>query len=388
MKYFFILGSHPALSLSELEVKVPGKWQVINQNIAILDSRQELSANLLEQVGGTIKFGRVSGELERLDEAGASQLAESLLSLAPSDKKICFGLSDYDRRPISRDFGIKIKRALQASGRSVRWVISRDAALSSVVVEQNKLLTTGGELVFWRQDNLWCYGLTIGVQPFKALSARDFGRPARDDQSGMLPPKVAQIMLNLADLKPNDTLLDPFCGSGTVIQEAGLLGAKKIIGADISAKAIVDSQVNWQWLAERWSIDFDPELEVIDARQIAEIIKPKSIDKLVTEPYLGPQRGRRDFAATARELSQLYSEALKEWQKIIAPGGRVVMIWPVFMDRGQQHYVRPNISGWQKVVYSRLAEQVWPSGYTPDGNLLYGRPGQAVWRAIVGLEKS
>lgn len=388
MKYFFILGSHPALSLSELEIKVPGKWQVINQDIAIVDSKNELAANLLEQLGGTIKFGQVIGQLERLDEPGANELAEKLLTRASVDKKICFGLSDYDRRPISRDFGIKIKRALQASGRSVRWVISREATLSSVVVEQNKLLTTGGELVFWRQDNLWYYGLTMGVQPFKALSARDFGRPARDDQSGMLPPKVAQVMLNLADLKPDDIILDPFCGSGTVIQEAALLGVKKVIGADISAKAIIDSQVNWQWLADRWSLDIDPQLEVADARQIAEIIKPKTITKIVTEPYLGPQRGRRDFALVARELSHLYSEALLEWQKIIAPGGRVVMIWPVFIDGKGRHYVRPNISGWQKIVYSRLAEQVWPQNYTPDGNLLYGRPGQSVWRAIVGLEKN
>ena len=56
-------------------------------------------------------------------------------------------------------------------------------------------------------------GQTLVVQPFKVLSKRDFGRPARDDHSGMLPPKLAQIMINLA--RRNDdistkTILDPF----------------------------------------------------------------------------------------------------------------------------------------------------------------------------------
>jgi tRNA G10 N-methylase Trm11 len=383
MDYFFILGSHPALSLSELEVKVPGQWQVINDSLAIVSNPQKLSADLLEHLGGIIKFGQISGQFQQLEETAAQQIAEQLLKLAPAEKKIYFGLSNYDRRPLNRDFGIKIKRQLQESGRSVRWVISRDAALSSVVVEQNHLLASGGEIVLWRQNNCWQWGLTIAVQPFKSLSARDYGRPARDDQSGMLPPKVAQIMLNLAGL---EAVLDPFCGSGTVLQEAALLGAGQVIGVDNSALAIANSQANWQWLIDRWTINSQVDIKLADARQISKIIKQKTIQRIVTEPYLGPQRGRRDFMAIVLELNKLYSQALIDWQKIIAPGGRVVMIWPVFMSGQQKYAVQPDITGWRKIKYSQLAQQVWPEQYTQDGNLLYGRPGQAVWRAIVGLE--
>ncbi len=387
MNYFFILGSHPALSLSELETKVVGQWQVINDNLAIVSGVTDLASDLLEYLGGTIKFGQVVGQFKQLDEAAAQQAAEQLLSLAVADKKICFGLSNYDQRPLSRDFGIKIKRQLQESGRAVRWVISRDAALSSVVVEQNHLLDSGGEIVLWRQNNCWQWGLTMAVQPFKSLSARDYGRPARDDQSGMLPPKVAQIMLNLADLEPGDSVLDPFCGSGTVLQEAALMKAGQIIGLDNSALAVANSQINWQWLADRWTVEVELEIGLADARQASAELAGQKIKCIVTEPYLGPQRGRRDFRAITQELNKLYSQALVDWQKIIAPGGRVVMIWPVFIDGQQKHLVRPDITGWRKVEYSQLAKQVWPKQYTLDGNLLYGRPGQAVWRAIVGLER-
>ena len=386
MDYFFILGSHPALSLSELEVKVPGQWQVINDSLAIVSQAQELSADLLEHLGGTIKFGQINGQFQQLEETAAQQIAEQLFRLVTAEKKIYFGLSNYDRRPLNRDFGIKIKRQLQESGRPVRWVISRDAALSSVVVEQNRLLSSGGEVVLWRQNNYWRWGLTMAVQPFKSLSARDYGRPARDDQSGMLPPKVAQMMLNLAGLELGESVVDPFCGSGTVLQEAALLGAGQVIGLDNSAVAIANSQTNWQWLVERWTINSQIDIKLADARQASTIIKQKTIQRIVTEPYLGPQRGRRDFMVITKDLNKLYSQVLLDWQKIIAPGGRVVMIWPVFMSGQQKYAVQPDIAGWRVIKYSQLAQQVWSKQYTQDGHLLYGRPGQAVWRAIVGLE--
>ena len=83
---------------------------------------------------------------------------------------------------------------------------------------------------------------TEAVQPFEQFSARDFGRPGRDDLSGMLPPKLAIIMINLAQTPLNSILLDPFCGSGTILSEAVLLGYTNLIGTDISEKAIADSK--------------------------------------------------------------------------------------------------------------------------------------------------
>ena len=59
MNYFFILGSHPALSLSELVAKINGQWQVINDSLAIVSGVTDLSTDLLESLGGTIKFGQI-----------------------------------------------------------------------------------------------------------------------------------------------------------------------------------------------------------------------------------------------------------------------------------------------------------------------------------------
>jgi len=384
MNYFFILGNHPALSLSELSVKIAGNWQIVNDAVVTLNCEGELAANLLESLGGTIKFGKIIGQFKRLDEAAALDLADYLLSLTQDGGKINFGFSNYSFANLDKSFGLQIKRRLQASGRSARWVVGRNKVLSSVIVEQNHLLTKGGEIVLWRYNDCWQWGITMGVQPFKLLSARDYGRPARDDYSGMLPPKLAQIMINLAGLQPGDTLLDPFCGSGTILQEAALLGASKVIGIDNAPQAIKNSQDNWAWFAQRWRVNTSAEFRLGEATKVSQILSSK-INRIVTEPYLGPSRGPRNFPAVIKELELLYSQALFDWRSVITRDGCVVMIWPIFISGAKKYYVQPDISGWQVIEFSELAKKKWPQEYSPSGQLIYNRPGQLVWRAIVGL---
>ena len=384
MNYFFILGNHPALSLSELSVKIAGNWQIVNDAVVTLNCEGELAANLLESLGGTIKFGKIIGQFKRLDEAAALDLADYLLLLAQDGGKINFGFSNYSFANLDKSFGLQIKRRLQASGRSARWVVGRNKVLSSVIVEQNHLLTKGGEIVLWRYNDCWQWGITMGVQPFKLLSARDYGRPARDDYSGMLPPKLAQIMINLAGLQPGDTLLDPFCGSGTILQEAALLGASKVIGIDNAPQAIKNSQDNWAWFAQRWRVNTSAEFRLGEATKVSQILSSK-INRIVTEPYLGPSRGQRNFLAIVKELEVLYSQALHDWRSVITRDGCVVMIWPIFISGAKKYYVQPDISGWQVIEFSELAKKKWPQEYSPSGQLIYNRPGQLVWRAIVGL---
>jgi len=52
-----------------------------------------------------------------------------------------------------------------------------------------------------------------------------------------LHPKIARCLVNLSEIKKDETLLDPFCGTGGIILEAGLTGIK-IIGSDIEEKMI------------------------------------------------------------------------------------------------------------------------------------------------------
>jgi tRNA (guanine10-N2)-dimethyltransferase len=58
-----------------------------------------------------------------------------------------------------------------------------------------------------------------------------------------LHPKIARAMVNLSQVKRQQTFLDPFCGTGGILLEAGLLGAN-ILGSDVEQKMIDGSQKN------------------------------------------------------------------------------------------------------------------------------------------------
>ena len=56
-----------------------------------------------------------------------------------------------------------------------------------------------------------------------------------------LHPKLARALVNLSSIKQDETLLDPFCGTGGILLEAGLIGAR-VIGSDIEKKMIEGCQ--------------------------------------------------------------------------------------------------------------------------------------------------
>jgi tRNA (guanine10-N2)-dimethyltransferase len=401
MEYFFILGNNPALSTAEI-ISVLGSEEearLISGNILLLENPATDTSKLIKRLGGTIKIGVIGTQVDRHNN---EKIKQAILNIIEEDleekgeaSKYCFGISHYGKSKLPVfPIGLTIKKTLKQNGVSCRFVTSKEKTLSSVVVEQNNLTRQGIELVLIEEAGTMYVGRTEAVQDFKNLSYRDFGRPDRDDQSGMIPPKLAQIMINLSGKTPeNSTLLDPFCGSGTVLMEAALIGFKNLIGSDISEKAISDSKNNLAWIAEKnpnlKSQISNLKLSITSATEVSRNIKQNSVDAIVTEPYLGPQRGNPDPVRTKMELEKLYSAALREFKKILKPDGRIVMIFPVRAEgtRPDFHFMNPNLDGWQ--VINPLPQNLQEKLHTTRrGTIVYGRQGQKVYREIVVLKKA
>lgn len=391
MKYFFVLGTNTALSVAELTAVLGlAKAELVAPDFLLWETDTEINAvNLISHLGGVIKIGHILAEVKK-----ETEILDKVITLAGGKQKnsatgkFNFGFSDYGQKIFNKkDLGLKLKKYFSDRKISSRFVVSQEKTLSSVVVTQNRLLTRGIEIVLAAVNGNILLGETISVQPFKDLSRRDFGRPARDDLSGMLPPKVAQIMINLAGLRDYEAVMvDPFCGSGTILSEALLMGYKNLFGSDVSLKAVEDTRKNISWTKELYSIkDFKLKLQVKNAVYLSKFIKAGYVDAVITEPYLGPQRGRIEFSAIIRELEKLYSDALKEFAKILKPGGRVIMIWPSFYN---EKPITPEL-GALKIV-GMIPAELEKSPFIKQSvrrTIVYGRPGQKVFREIVVLEK-
>lgn len=390
MKYFFILGNNPTLSLAELNSVF--NLEVIfwlSENVLIWDTNVEIDCvKLISQLGGLIKIGVIEKEINR------DSLSQDITIIVNNEKehsregKFNFGISNYSYYSFDvKRLGLEIKKNFKEKNISSRFVVSRDKLLSSVVVTQNKLLSRGVEVTIFSDKKRFLLGKTIAVQDFKGLSKRDYGRPARDDKSGMLPPKLAQIMINLAQTHSKDSvIIDPFCGSGTVLTEALLLGYDNLIGSDISPEAVNNTRENINWIKEKYSLDKkNIKLFVKSAENLSMFIKNNSVSSIITEPYLGPQRGKIDFRGVINNLEILYSRVIKEFHKILEQEGRVVMIWPVFCG---SKLIKPEIDGFKTInLLPRVVENNNFIKLSSRNTIIYGRSGQKVFREIIVLEK-
>ena len=361
MKYIFILGNNPALSKAEIMAVLPlAKTLSESDRFLIIDHDKFDYFKIMRRLGGTIKIGIVLGE--NPDYGPILGAANS----SAVKGKFKFGVSFYDVKKSS--FGMKTKAILKERGISARLVESKENALSSVIVTKEKA-----------QDFLvlpGCFGLTVAVQDFEDYSHRDYDRPAADALSGMLPPKTAKMMINLSGAATDAVILDPFCGSGTVLAEALALGYKNLIGTEFSDKAIGDTKKNLAWLKRELRInDAAIKIEKADAAKLDSVIEPGMIDAIVTEPFLGkPMRGNErpeTIEAIMTELKQLYLKAFVQFKRALKRSGRLVIVIPEW-HIGGTIYALGIEDGIARLGFKRQ----------DAGNLIYRREDQKVWRNI------
>lgn len=392
MKYYaFILGREHLLSLAEIiqvfkAESIESELIASNNKFAVFRS-QDFSQDMFARLGGTKKYGLV----EPIDEKEIDNEIEDLVRSVKVKRKLNFGISEYGgvRRQEKdiKKLGITIKNRLKEENINSRFVTSKMAQLSSVVVKKNALASDRGIEVLVCKDKgkIWV-GKTLAVQDFESFSARDYYRPARDDFSGMLPPKLARMMINLAGILigKDMVLLDPFCGSGTILQEAAILGAGKILGSDYSNNAVQSSLANIDWLKERRELSSEFVVEQVDVRDLSNWVPVKSVDLIVTEPFLGdPVRGKLSISRIKKrqaELSELYNAALEQFDKVLKPDGRIVMIFP-FIDENRLPLPK-NLAEFFAIepILEGVAD-------LERGGIDYQRPGQRMGREIFVLRK-
>jgi len=328
-KYLFELGHQPHISIAEIQAVFAFSAQGRSAsggkrmgNYFLLETKDKLDCEeLMNQLGGTIKIA------EKIEEENITDF----LAKTPEEFKIQFSLSGSNSKKIA----MAVKKQLKAMGRSVRYIEPKNTA----TILHNKLIKKQGDLTIF-EDEIF---VTKAIQPFEEFGERDYNRPSTDSWSGMLPPKLARIMINLglADVQtrhgaspitqPDDVvLLDPFCGSGTVLTEALDLGFKNLIGSDISEKAIEDTKKNIEWMQKNFKFQISNfKLFTSDACKLPAEIKPNSIDLIVSEPYLGkPLRGNEridTLQKQANDLAELYALAFKQFHKVLKKSGIVIL---------------------------------------------------------------
>lgn len=430
--YIALLGRQPEISLAELAT-VFGADCVnrISQQFAEVQTSQFDITTL----GGTIKCAEAITELPASRTDKASLLAASRFitqhyqaKWAHSPHKITLGLSAYNLAVSARDVqktGLILKSALKKSGTSLRLIPNDQPALSTATAHNNKLSASPYKvelLIVKTTNRRLIIAESRGVQNITAYTRRDRHRPKRDAFVGMLPPKLAQIMLNLAlgarmeicqtstgkdaprpssnhllhvecirQRRPQNhrpveeigdqpvTILDPFCGTGTVLQEA-LLASYDIVGTDLSQKMVDYTTENLSWLQST----FTAPGRVIDIHQADATThhwpNSENLTAVVCETYLGqpfsappaPQK----LAEVAGNCNHIITGFLTNIRPQLAPNTPLCIAVPAWYGASSRATHLPLIKNLQRLGYYQLNR-------TP---LIYRRPDQIVARELLVLK--
>jgi len=414
-RYAFVLGRVYTLSLAELFFYFQNHgWTVkivdISHEVLIVETDEQLEVQKIQrELGGVVK------KTDYINFALQNYFKPSKLKrdfLHNLKGKIQFGISVYLLDPELSAFGepkrlgMFIKRAMQEAGASIRLVLPQfnSLTLASVVVTHNNLLTKGAEICVLASPTKLYVAKTLSVQDFEDYGRRDYQRPVRDDKQGMIPPKVAQMMVNFAGAKPNEILLDPFCGIGTIIQE-GVLQGYKMLGTDINPVAIAGSEKNLEWFRNRYKISKGKyHVETSDVAEVSKVIEHlkqvgafPQVSGIVTEGYLGPIYGEfpspAEIKANFEQLTQLYTKAFQDYVKFLSKGAKVVMCLPAY-KKGDSYIQLENLDFIKDIGYNlvdlipnNLAESLPFLKLTDRATAIYDRKDQIVAREIIIFEK-
>ena len=124
-------------------------------------------------------------------------------------------------------------------------------------------------------DLYLCYGkYQLNKKYFEEMKPhkRPFFHP------GCMSPKLARCMVNLSRIREGDLVLDPFCGTGGILMEAGIIGAR-LVGCDIDWRMKKGTATNLDYIGIT-----DYKTHVVDIRELEMY---ELADAVVTDPPYG-----------------------------------------------------------------------------------------------------
>jgi len=414
-KSIAILGRQPALGIAELE-SLYGADSVQPFGDSACFVEKEACAIDFKRLGGSVRLATI---LLKLPSTKWHDIEKFIVAAAPQhaakvEGKLSFGISVYGLNVPPKQIAhtaLLMKKSIKASGKSVRMVPHKNATLGSAVVLYNKLTRSDNWELLIVSDGKTAYlAQTNFIQDIDAYSARDQARPKRDAKVGMLPPKLAQIIINLSvgkldgleneDCRLEKTtnksspilnpqspvrILDPFCGTGVLLQEAMLMDYD-IYGSDVEPRMVEYSIANLKWLDGLYpNVGDYRRIEIGDATS-HHWNKPENITIVACETYLGQPLSSlpnsEHLSKIIYEVNLLHHKFLENIGNQIKPGTRLCLAVPTW--RGKHEFLHlPTLDHLTEIGYTRNKYK-----HVSDEDLIYHREGQVVGRELLVLIKN
>lgn len=342
--FVFILGREFRLSLAEIYSLFPGAvFEFANEQIALITDVSEIEVcTRFAHMGGIIKVIKILDEVK--DVPDFMTAAKEYLSQVDRTNKVPFAVAGYGEKFDNFATGLRIKKFLKpCEDKSFRLVNKEPKNINSAVYKKEHLAESHTELNYVKIGKSSYMGITIAYQDVDAYAARDMDK-TRDMGVGMLPPKLAQTLINLVGIQSNDhsAVYDPFCGLGTVLIEAAHMGYDTVYGSDLSPAMVTAANKSMGEFAIKNDIDLDGLIFEADASKIAATIPEKMnirTTSIVSEGYLGDILGAKTvtpdkITEQCRKLARIYDSMFRDL-RTIGWRGAIIICFPFWDNRGK-----------------------------------------------------
>lgn len=142
-------------------------------------------------------------------------------------------------------------------------------------------------------------------------------------------PRYARALVNLAGIRAGDRVADPFCGTGGLLIEAGLVGAK-VYGSDLDPRMVSGTADELARFGVR-------EGATLEARDVGELpdFAGEPLDAVVSDPPYG-----RSSTTNQEPMADLYERFFLAAKEALKPGGRLAVISPseTLRAMAQRHF--------------------------------------------------
>jgi hypothetical protein len=339
--YFAVLGKNPEISMKELELVQAKEISYPKKGIVIFDTKY---AQLLPQLWGVIKIGTVVKEKE---------LQELL-----TDVKIIWIQNEANGKHLKRTVGIRRYKLVD-------------------IFHTDKEIKAKGKEIINLENGL--YGIVEWYQNIELYEAIDFGKPGRSMEMGMMPAKLAHMMINiwLANFIHESQLdiekiciYDPFVGSWTTGMLANYIGYD-FAGSDIKIN-YAEKNTPWRKINKFFTPDKQFDIFKHDIKEkLWDQLEGKDI-LVVSEwrlwPIVKKSTSDQDIQKFQERVTDLYKSFLDRIKELWA-----VAVFTIPRYVGQDNGIEQVLTKYASKIGVKIQS-------IPE---IYGREGQQLGRKIM-----
>lgn len=303
--FFLVSGEHPTLPFSELTaiLKAEGFENKILERLVQV-SRVEANVKAIDAIKRRAALTRICNQeifncspvlsniMKKISSAALNDFIESGETFVVRVRKVKDFAPDLTSMKLEQKLGELILH--KANGTKVNLHTPQKTFFG--VITQNRFI----------------FGLKLAeILPKPFVERRPRKRPFFHPSA--VQAKLARCMVNLAQPKKGDLVIDPFCGTASMLIEAGLIGCR-VMGLDVQRQMINGSFQNLSHYG------IEPEGMILADAKHLPITKT---DCIVTDPPYG-----RSATTLGWSTQQIVEKFLSNIGDVISKGKRICMASP------------------------------------------------------------